>query len=120
MAKESMGLFIAKKREELGLNKLELSKQLGISNSYLTQLEHDQKKNPNINLIYNLIEMLNLSESEKDYLFDLYMETNNIVSPDISEYLMNNKIAVKALRLAQKHKINDTLWKEFIYMIHNE
>ena len=55
----------------------ELANMLSISVSYLSQLEHGVRVNPNIELLLHLSEALHLSSEETEVLFDLYASVND-------------------------------------------
>ena len=83
---------------------------LSISVSYLSQLEHGVRVNPNIELLLHLSEALHLSSEETEVLFDLYASVNDALSPDVVLYAKSNPIVVRALRTARDCNLTDDDW----------
>ena len=83
---------------------------LSISVSYLSQLEHGIRVNPNIELLLHLSDALHLSSEETEVLFDLYASVNDALSPDVVLYAKSNPIVVRALRTARDCNLTDDDW----------
>ena len=47
-------------------------------------------------------------------MYDLYAEVSGQISPDIAEYVAENKIVRQALRAARDADAADETWKQFI------
>jgi hypothetical protein len=69
----------------------------------------------------DLAEILELSEQEKNEMFDLAGRDRNQVSPDLPEYIMDKDIpaARVALRKARNAGLGDDFWKEINTLIDN-
>jgi XRE family transcriptional regulator len=92
----------------------DLAKKVGISNAYLSQLEHGVRLNPDSNVIMKIAKVLDLTHEESAELFDMYSKATGLISPDISEYIIKNKTVQKALRYACNKGIPNEIWEQFI------
>lgn len=106
----TLGQFIAHQRKKRSMSSQELANMLSISVSYLSQLEHGVRVNPNIELLLHLSEALHLSSEETEVLFDLYASVNDALSPDVVLYARSNPIVVRALRTARDCNLTDDDW----------
>jgi putative transcriptional regulator len=59
-----MGLKLKLKRIEKGFKQIELAEQIGISRYYLSGLERDKIKNPNIEVMKKISKVLEVSVQE--------------------------------------------------------
>lgn len=59
-----MGLKLKLKRIEKGFKQIELAEQIGISRYYLSGLERDKIKNPNIEVMKKISKVLEVSAQE--------------------------------------------------------
>lgn len=108
------GQFISEKRLKLSMESQKLAKALGISNAYLSQLEKGIRAHPSAELLGKMVKILCLSKAETETMYDLYAEANGQISPDIAEYVAENKIVRQALRTARDANAADEDWKQFI------
>lgn len=69
------------------------------------------------NLLPRLAELLLLSEEDRYMMYDLAAESKNTISADLLEYITQNDVVRKVLRLAQKNGVSDETWQEFIECI---
>ncbi len=112
--KPKFGQFISEKRQKLSMESQELAKALGISNAYLSQLEKGIRTHPSAELLDKMAKILYLNKAEKETMYDLYAEASGQVSPDIAEYVAENKIVRQAIRAARDANAADEDWKQFI------
>jgi len=120
-SKTDLGQFISEKKRKKKLQSQELAKILGVSVSYLSQIEHGKRRCPDLRLIKKMIEVFELTMEETNIFYDLYAEASGQLSPDITEYLQSNKSAVKAIRAARDASATDKDWERFIkYLRQNE
>ena len=108
------GQFISEKRLKLSMESQELAKVLGISNAYLSQLEKGIRTHPSAELLDKIAKILCLNKAETETMYDLYAEANGQISPDIAEYVAENKIVRQAIRAARDAETTDKDWKQFI------
>ncbi len=112
--KPKFGQFISEKRQKLSMESQELAKSLGISNAYLSQLEKGTRTHPSAELLDQIAKILCLSKTETETMYDLYAEASGQISPDIAEYVAENKIVRQALRAARDADAADEDWTQFI------
>lgn len=121
--------FLYEKRKEKGVTLREMSKELNISISYLSDLENGNKFPPNSskkehkNLINKIVNYLDLSE--QDRLKCLELADNELVkqghvSNDITDYMKNTPNATLALRTAKEKNISDEEWLKIVNKIKQE
>lgn len=111
---KNFGLFISVLRTSHSMSSQDLAKKVGISNAYLSQLEHGVRLNPDPAVIVKIAKVLNLTLEESAELFDMYSMATGQISPDIAEYIMRNKTVQKALRCAYAVNATDKVWEQFI------
>lgn len=113
------GDYIKKKRldhpDELTLK--EVSKMLGISLSFLSEVENNRRKPFDKEKIELFVEKLGLNEEEKATIYDLAARDRKEVPSDIEDIMMYGKIgdmARLALRKSNTGEISEEDWKQFI------
>lgn len=82
----NFGRAIALCRQQRSLNQVELAKRAGISSTYLSLLERNERKDPSMSIIQNLAEALQVPTG---ILFFLASEDNELagLSPELKEKL---------------------------------
>jgi len=114
------GDFIVEKRKNKKISARELAKALKISPVYMCDIEKNRKFAVSDEVLDNLIQVLGLTESETELMYDLVAIARNTVSPDLPEYIMENELIRTALREAKKNQIPDEKWEKFINEIIKE
>lgn len=114
--RSDFGKFLVRIRSQRGISAKWLSDTLGISQVYMCDIEKGRRRLSD-EFLPRLADILLLSEDEVCDMYDLAAMSKGNVSADISDYIMNNSVVRKALRLAKKHDINDDFWYEFIRLI---
>ena len=97
-----------------------LAEKAGISRSYLCQLEHGVRLNPDSAVIMKISKVLDLTDDEASELFDMYAKETGQLAPDIAEYIRSNETVQKALRYACNNGVSDEVWEQFIEKLKNE
>lgn len=110
----NFGLFISVLRTSRSMRSQDLAKKVGISNAYLSQLEHGVRLNPDPAVVMKIAKVLDLTLEESIKLFDMYSKATGQISPDIAGYIMDNKTVQKALRYAHAVNASDEAWEDFI------
>ena len=110
------GEFLVQKRLQSGISAKWLAGTLGISQVYMCDIEKGRRRVSD-KLLKRLAELLLLSEDECYEMYDLAAISKNSVSSDLSDYIMQNDIVRKVLRVAQKNNVSDDTWREFIAQI---
>jgi len=112
------GDFIKEKRKEKRLSLRKMAEQLDISPSYWSDIEKGRRNPPQLDMIEKIVNVLNLSEDEKDQIIDLASEERGEIPMDLPSYINSSEIAKVALRKASKiegeNKKLDEAWKKFI------
>ena len=111
---KTFGQFIAEMRLEKRIPCSQLSKSIGISTAYLSQLEHGIRHNPDPKLVMKIAKALNLSNDGSRMLFTLYAEASGQLPPDIIDYLTGDQTVQNALRQARDANATAEDWEHFI------
>jgi transcriptional regulator with XRE-family HTH domain len=108
------GAYIAQKRLEKDVKLKPIAEKLGVSVTYLSDIIKGRRNPPDKDGLDILAEMLNLSNTEKDEMFDLAGRERKQVSPDLPDYIMDEMLpsARVALRRARNANLGDDFWKE--------
>ena len=108
------GAYIAQKRLEKDVKLKPMAAQLGVSVTYLSDIIKGRRNPPEKDGLEIMARCLNLSEEEKNIMYDLAGKERNQVSPDLPEYIMDDSIphARVALRKAKEAKLGDDFWEE--------
>lgn len=115
-SKMTFGSFLIEKRMDQELSARQIANALGISAVYMCDIEKDRRPAP-ADMLKNLPRILQLSETETNFMHDLAAKSRNSVSADLPEYIMEKDIVRAALRTAKKHNITDKQWEDFIKRI---
>jgi transcriptional regulator with XRE-family HTH domain len=115
----NFGDYLSAKRRQRGISSLAMSEKIGISPGYYCDIEKSRKKPPEREILDKILKWLGLSEEDKLTFFDLAGKARSSVSPDLPEYIMENKVVLVALRLA-KDKADAEDWNEFINKLKNK
>lgn len=118
--KLTFGEFLTEKRKSRGVLMKDLADELGVSKVYLCDVEKGRKAAPKSEHLQIIAEQLDLSEEERNTMYDLAAEAQAYqkgISPDLPEYIMENDIVRTALRTAKKYNISDSEWLDFIKKI---
>lgn len=115
------GRFIAAKRLEKDVKLKPIAERLGMSVTYLSDIIKGRRNPPDKEGLDILAEMFDLNEEEKDMMFDLAGREREQVSPDLTEYIMDESLpsARAAYRKARNANLRDDFWKSIVEMIDN-
>lgn len=108
------GQFISDLRSRHSMKGQELAEKVGISRSYLWQLEHGVRLNPDADVIIRIVKALDLTKEESAALCGVYARETEQLAPDIAEYIKNCKAVQKAIRYVLSVNAADEVWKLFI------
>lgn len=112
----SFGDFLQHRRSSMMRQKV-LAEKLGITVSYLCEIENGRKDPPQYELVVKIADVLNLKGTDRERFFDLAGKGRNEVSPDLPEYIMNSEVADTvrmALRTAKSSKASVQDWLDFV------
>lgn len=117
----NFGKFIEQKRKALGMTLRGLAAELNIAPAFMSDIEKGHRYPPNRDKLYEMAHILKLKDDDIDKMFDLAAEEReNTVSPDLPEYIMNNKTARTALRIARDNNVPESKWQKVIEMLEQE
>lgn len=108
------GDYISKKRQELGMTLRGFAKDLGVSPSYISDIEKGNREPNEKKLLDSLVRVLNLTQAEAEKLYDMAAAQKNELAQDVSEYVSENNFAKVALRTAKELNATEEDWKDFI------
>ncbi|WP_300078365.1 helix-turn-helix transcriptional regulator [uncultured Thomasclavelia sp.] len=112
---DRFGKFVREKREEKKINLRKLAEILEIAPAYMSDIEKSRRYPPDKEKIEKIAATLELTEEEKNYLFDLAaLAKDNAVSPDLPEYIMEHELVRVALRRARDIDAGKEEWEKVI------
>lgn len=108
------GAYIAQKRLEKDVKLKPIAERLGVSVTYLSDIIKGRRNPPDVDGLEALVEVLHLDQAERDELFYLAGNERKQVSPDLTDYIMDQSLpnARVALRRAKSRGLDDEFWKE--------
>lgn len=117
--KKTFGEFISENRLEKNISLRNFSKLIDISPEYLSKLENGLRAAPRDEVLNRIANKLSFSSEEKEKLFDLAAESKSNLSlaSDLVEYIHENEIVHKILRMAKRCKLAPEEWQEIFEYI---
>lgn len=112
----NFGEFIEKKRKEKDITLRGMAETLGIAPAYMSDIEKGRRYPPDMDKLLDIARILNMSEEERDLMFDLAGEGKSTISPDLPEYIMSSDIVRVALRKA-KNTATEEDWAKFLEIL---
>ena len=103
--KNKFGLFIRELRIKKNIGQRDLAKKIGVSPSYLNDIEKEKRSAPKLNVIKKISKYL---ETNLDELNDLAGDSKKQVAPDISEYMEKNPKIISLIRSIKNNNLNET------------
>ena len=100
----NFGEFLQKKREEKKVTLRKMADMLGFSAPFLSDVEKDRRNPPEKDKLDMIVNILGLSEEEKDLMFNL----------DLPEYIMERDYVSSALRTARDLNASEEEWMAFV------
>ena len=115
------GKFIETKRKALNKTLRGLAADLDIAPAYMSDIEKGHRYPPDKDKLEKMAELLNLSEEEKNKMFDLAAgEKDNSVSVGAGAVAVRNGKARVALRMARDNGATDATWQKVIDILEKE
>lgn len=115
------GKFIETKRKEKEITLRGFAEMIGIAPAYMSDLEKGRRYPPDLDKLTLMAQYLGLNKIETQTMFDLAgkVKEKNSVSPDLPEYIMDDKNSnVRlALRLARDTNADNEVWQEVINIL---
>ena len=98
------GPFIREKRIQKGLGQRELANKIGVSASYLNDIEKDKRTAPNLNIIKKISLLLSININKLNDLAGLSKKT---LAPDISDFIIKNSKINSLIRTIKENNLNN-------------
>lgn len=119
------GAYIKSKRQkdlrELTLK--DMSQELGISLSMLSDIEQGRRKPFDSEKIEKFCEFLHLTDEDKALMYDLAARETGDIPSDLDDIMMHSEvgnIARRALRMTNAGMVSEEDWKQFIRKIEED
>lgn len=102
--KVSFGEFVMSKRQSLGLTIREFSKKLSLSSAFVCGMEGGKKSAPSVETQMKIAKVLELTEAETEFLFDLAVRTKRegTIPGDVCQYILTDSDVIIFLRKAKR------------------
>lgn len=116
------GQFIRSRRlaDRRELSQKDLAEALGVSVTFLCDIENGRRKPLNEEKTQKLIKFLRMSEADIAWLYDLAARENERIPKDLGDVMMYTDagdMARYALRMTKKGLVDDDDWRVFIKYI---
>jgi L-glutamine-phosphate cytidylyltransferase len=102
--KNNFGSYIRACRINAGIGQRELARKIGVSPSYLNDIEHSKRPSPSANFLSKMQDFL---PTDVEKLNDLAGKTKNGLPPDVERYLSENIASISLVRILQNLKFTD-------------
>ena len=114
--KVTFGEYVREKRLERKVTLRAFAKQIGISATFVSGMENNEKAAPSGEVLKSIADALILSKDETDKLYDLAAQTktSNPLPLDIAETVQENAIVRIALRVAKDLDATDEEWEDLM------
>lgn len=113
MNKSTFGSYVREKRLERGFTMRSICEKMGYSLPYMSDIENDRRNPLDKDRLEQLMEILSLSVSERQELYDLVGRARDTVSPDLTDYIMEEESVRMALRTARDAGASPDEWLQF-------
>ena len=97
------GNYIRELRTNKKIGQRELARKIGVSSSYLNDIEKGKRGAPRVELVNKLVNSL---EADVGTINDFAGLSNNTVPPDISEYIRGNSELISLLRMIKGYNLD--------------
>lgn len=119
--KFTFGKCIRQQREENGMSLRSVASSIGISASYLSEIEKGYRYASvnNIDIIYRLLKILNIPEEQTEYVIDMAYSSHGC-RKDIVNYLSECEKARKFIRRACELELSDDDWDSLLEQLNEK
>ena len=114
----NFGEYVKEKRMEKGISLRQLASKIGISPSYMRDIEKGRRYAPDKEKLEQLQKLLFVNEDEIQKFYDLAGLSRNEVPQDLPDYIINND-KIKVLLRKTKDSKEDDLLDNINYLINN-
>lgn len=116
------GQFLRSKRiaDSRDLTLRDIAEELGVSVSFVSDVEQGRRKPFDEEKTEKLIEFLQFTEEDIALMYDLAARENSRIPQDLDDIMMYSEageMARFALRMTKKGVVNDDDWRRFIHYI---
>ena len=111
---ENFGSFLQSKREERNITLREMSRKLSVSAPFLSDVEKGRTAPLTKERLEKVAQILDLTEEERNEMYDIVGKQKNIVAPDVSDYVMERDYVSAALRKARDLNAGEEEWRRFV------
>lgn len=119
------GQFLRSKRisDSRELTLKDVAEELGVSVSFVSDVEQGRRKPYDEEKTEKLIEFLKLTEEDIALMYDLAARENSRIPRDLDDIMMYSEageMARYALRMTKKGAVSDDDWRRFIHYINTK
>ena len=119
------GQFLRSKRisDSRELTLKDVAEELGVSFSFVSDVEQGRRKPYDEEKTQKLIRFLNFSEEDVALMYDLAARENSRIPRDLDDIMMYSEageMARYALRMTKKGAVSDDDWRRFIHYINTK
>lgn len=114
MEYKNFGDFLYKKRVENKITMRQMAEELGVSPVFISDIEKDHRNPFDVNRLKQLVPFLNLTNEERDLMYDLAGKKRNEVAPDLHDYITENDYVSAALRTCRDLEIGEEEWARMV------
>ena len=101
---KKFGPFIREIRIQKGLGQRELASKIGVSASYLNDIEKDKRTAPKLDIIKKISSILSIDNKK---LNDLAGISKKTLAPDVNDFIVKNPKINSLIRTIQENNLND-------------
>lgn len=113
-SKGTFGTYVRALRVQREIGQRELARVIGVSPSYLNDIEKDKRAAPRDELVKALARAL---DADLETINDLAGRSKNALPPDVAEFIRNKPETVSLLRMIKAYGLGDSDIKEFERML---
>ena len=114
MEYKNFGDFLYQKRIENKITMRQMADELGVSPVFISDIEKDRRNPFDVNRLKQLVSFLNLTDEERDLMYDLAGKKRNEVAPDLHDYITENDYVSAALRTCRDLEIGEEEWARMV------
>ena len=112
--------FLKEKRTRKGLTLRKMAELIDIAPAYLSDIEKRKRNAPSQDKLERIVEVLELSDEEKNEMYDLAAMDKDTIAQDITEYVSTNNTIRVALRKAKDLDLGEKEWMKIIEEMENK
>lgn len=110
----SFAEFLKAKREERDVTLRELARKMGVSAAFISDVENGRGSPLKAERLEQVATILNLTNEERSFMYDLAGKQRNAVAPDLPMYIMGKEYVCTALRTARDLNADEADWQKFV------